>query len=135
MKAFRTLAVAAVLLTSAPVLAAPSTSSVSFSAGIVYDAKGVPLPITAAADLLDFTANDPTGLATLDGLGPINTFGFLALTGFSLNVPDPNLPVTLSLGIDLTITGSTTAAGINYPVSTHVTSLPSYLDPFARHAA
>lgn len=56
--------------------------------------------------------------------------GYLALKDFSLNLPDPNVPVTLSLGLDINILGSYTVGGTTNPLAAHITALPPFLDPF-----
>jgi len=52
LRTFAASAVATTLQAGAPVLAAPSTSSVSFQAGLTYGANGLVQPLSSAAELL-----------------------------------------------------------------------------------
>ena len=59
LRTFAASAVATTLQAGAPVLAAPSTRSVSFQAGLTYDANGLVQPLASAAELLGSLQQGP----------------------------------------------------------------------------
>jgi hypothetical protein len=130
MKTLFGIATAAALLVSAPAFATPAISSLSFKAGLFVDRNAAAQTMSAFAGSLGFTPFDGNALSVLDTIAPYSAVGFASITDFSLNMPDPNVPVTLSMSFGLTGQGSIGNNQIQQPISLTTADLPFLTDPF-----